>query len=191
MTGEAADDVTGLLRAWRQGDEVAGERLLPKVYGDLKERAARYLAGERRDHSLEVTALVHETYLRLVDYCCLDWRDRSHFLALAAQQMRRILIDHARRRHAQKRGSAPLRVTFGDWQPLATSQDIEALDEALRALAEFDAVKARLVELRFFAGCTVEETAEILGCSAPTVTRQWRAARAWLLRELAGEPEPS
>ena len=184
-------DVTALLRAWSNGDPEAGERLLPIVYGDLRRQAARLLRGERRDHTLEPTALVHETYLRLVEQRAADWRCRAQFFGVAAQAMRRILVDHARRHGARKRGGSWDRITLDEGRaawPAERDVDVLALEDALGELAALDPDKVRLVELRFFAGLNLEETAEVLGVSPSTVGREWRLARAWLLRRLRGAP---
>ena len=177
--------VTNLLRAWRRGDPAAFDRLTPLVYDELRRRAAHYARGERRSHTLRPTALVHEAYLRLVQLDRVDWQDRNHFFALAARQMRRILIDAARARRYQKRGGDVLNVTLDE--ALAVSErgpDLIALDDALCLLAEKDERKARVVEMRFFAGLTNEEIASALGISTDTVTRDWRLAKLWLKREL-------
>jgi RNA polymerase sigma factor (TIGR02999 family) len=182
-------DVTALLRAWSQGDAEAGERLLPIVYGELRRQAARLLRRERRDHTLQPTALVHETYLRLVEQKAADWRNRTQFFAVAARAMRRILVDHARRHGARKRGGSWDRITLDEsrraW-PGEPSVDVLALEDALDELAVLDPDKVRLVELRFFAGLNLEETASVLGVSESTVSREWRLARAWLFRRLGG-----
>jgi len=182
-------DVTALLRAWSKGDVEAGERLLPIVYGELRRQAGRLLRRERRDHTLQPTALVHETYLRLVEQRAADWRNRTQFFAVAARAMRRILVDHARRHGARKRGGSWDRISLDEsrraW-PGERSVDVLALEEALDELATLDAPKVRLVELRFFAGLNLEETAAVLGVSESTVTREWRLARAWLFRRLRG-----
>jgi RNA polymerase sigma factor (TIGR02999 family) len=182
-------DVTALLRAWSKGDADAGERLLPIVYGELRRQAARLLRRERRDHTLQPTALVHETYLRLVEQRAADWRSRAQFFAVAAQAMRRILVDHARRHGARKRGGSWDRITLDETRrawPGEPDVDVLALEEALSELASIDADKVRLVELRFFAGLSLDETAAVLGVSESTVTREWRLARAWLFRRLRG-----
>jgi RNA polymerase sigma factor (TIGR02999 family) len=182
-------DVTALLRAWSQGDAEAGERLLPIVYGELRRQAARLLRRERRDHTLQPTALVHETYLRLVEQKAADWRNRTQFFAVAARAMRRILVDHARRHGARKRGGSWDRITLDEsrraW-PGEPDVDVLALEDALGELATIDPAKVRLVELRFFAGLNLEETASVLGVSESTVSREWRLARAWLFRRLGG-----
>jgi RNA polymerase sigma factor (TIGR02999 family) len=182
--------VTGLLHAWRAGDEAALERLTPLVYQELRRIARRCLRGERAGHSLEATALVHEAYFRLVDANRVDWQDRAHFYAISARLMRRVLVEHARARLRQKRGGGAIQVSLGG--AARTDEkglDLVALDEALQALARFDERKSRVVELRFFAGLSVEETAAILAVSAETVMRDWKLSRAWLRRELSGEKE--
>jgi RNA polymerase sigma factor (TIGR02999 family) len=182
---DPAAAVTILLRAWRRGDQAAFERLTPLVYDELRRRARHYLRGERPNHPLQPTALVHEVYLRLVNLDQVDWQDRTHFFALAARQMRRILVDSARARRFQKRGGGAVSVTFDD--ALAVSErgpDLVALDEALDLLAEKDERKARVVELRFFGGLTNEEIAAALGISTDTVTRDWQMAKLWLRRAL-------
>jgi RNA polymerase sigma factor (TIGR02999 family) len=182
-------DVTALLRAWSRGDADAGERLLPIVYGELRRQAARLLRRERRDHTLQPTALVHETYLRLIEQHAADWKNRTQFFAVAATAMRRILVDHARRHGARKRGGSWDRISFDETRrawPGPPDVDILALEEALDELAVLDPPKVRLVELRFFAGLDLEETAAVLGVSQSTVTRDWRLARAWLFRRLGG-----
>jgi len=186
-------DVTALLRAWGRGDADAGERLLPIVYVELRRQAARLLRRERRDHTLQPTALVHETYLRLIEQRAADWKNRAQFFAVAATAMRRILVDHARRHGARKRGGSWDRISFdetrGAW-PGPPDVEILALEEALEELAVLDPAKVRLVELRFFAGLSLEETAAVLGVSESTVTRDWRLARAWLFRRLGGPARP-
>ena len=181
--------VTGLLLQWGQGDEAALERLIPLVYRELHQIARRCMAGERGDHSLQATALVNEAYFRLVDAKEVAWHDRAHFLAVSAQVMRRILVDHARSRHAQKRGGEAARVTFDEALVVVhePGQDFVALDDALEALATFDERKSRVIELRFFGGLSVEETASVLNVSPDTVMRDWRLAKAWLQREMRGE----
>ena len=184
--------MTELLRAWRQGDRAAEADLLPLVYAELRARAARALGRERLDHTLQPTALVHEAYLRLVGQEQADWQDRTHFFAIAAKLMRQILTDHARRHGSAKRGGgrrpAPLAAAGEVAAPEAP--DFEALDEALARLGRFDSEAVRIVELRYFGGLTVEETAQALGCSPSTVVRQWRAARAWLWGELGAAAGP-
>jgi RNA polymerase sigma factor (TIGR02999 family) len=182
-------DVTALLLAWRAGDAQAGERLLPMVYEELHRQAARAMRREDDAHTLQPTALVHEAYLRLVDQRRVEWKNRAHFFGVAAQAMRRVLVDHARGRLAEKRGGALQRVTLGDAGSEASTDaglEVLALHEALERLAQLDADQARLVELRYFGGLGIDETAEALGVSAATVKREWAVARAWLRRELEG-----
>ena len=173
---------------WAQGDEAALERLVPLVHRELHRIARRCMAGERAGHSLQATALVNEAYVRLVDARDIPWHDRSHFLAVAARVMRRILVDHARGRHAHKRGGLAGRVTFDEGLAVSNepTQDFIALDDALQALARFDERKARVIELRFFGGLSVEETAAFLAVSPDTVLRDWTLAKAWLRREMRG-----
>jgi RNA polymerase sigma factor (TIGR02999 family) len=177
---------TELLRAWSQGDESARERLIPLLYGELHRLARRAMRQERPDHTLQATALVNEAYLRLIDVNRVEWRNRTHFLALAAQMMRRILIEFARSRNRQKRSGGAARVIIDDIGELAEPQEpnIIALSDALSALATFDARMSQVVELRFFGGLSVEETADVLNVSPETVLRDWKTAKAWLLREL-------
>ena len=183
----APGDVSQLLRAWRNGDQGALERLTPIVYAELHRLARRYMRGERAGHSLQTTALVNEAYMRLVDYKRMQWQNRAHFFAVSAQLMRRILVDHARR-HNLKRGGGLKRVSLENIALVDNErgEDLVALDDAMKRLAEFDSRKAQVVEMRFFGGLSVEETAEVLKISAVTVMRDWSTARAWLYRELAG-----
>ena len=180
-------DVTALLIEWRAGDHGAVEKLLPLVHGELKRIAKRHMAGERPDHVLQATALVNEVYLRLIDIRRVQWQDRAHFFAMAARLMRRVLVDFARARDNQKRGGALQRVTFDHNLPVAsgTPDDLIAIDDALRALAGQYERKAQVVELRYFGGLSVEETAEVLKISQETVMRDWKFAKNWLLRELS------
>jgi RNA polymerase sigma-70 factor, ECF subfamily len=183
-------DVTQLLLAWGAGDQAAGERLLPAVYAELHRQAARAMRRESNEHTLQATALVHEAYLRLVDQRRVVWRNRTHFFAVAAQLMRRILVDHARERKAAKRGGGVQQIALTDVEPAAAPAaqegvDVLALHEALERLAALDPDQARLVELRYFGGLTIEETAEALDVSAATLKREWAIARAWLRRELS------
>jgi RNA polymerase sigma factor (TIGR02999 family) len=185
------DDITALLQRWKAGDREALERLAPRVYAELRRIAARSLASERRDHTLQSTALVHEAFLKLVDQRSVDWQSRAHFFGLAAQLMRRILVDHARRVGRVKRGGDTPTVSLeaaGDVADAAwaTSADVFLLDAALRKLEAFDPTQGRIVELRFFGGLTIEETAGLLGVSAMTIKRDWAVAKAWLYRELSG-----
>ncbi len=184
-------DITALLQSWKRGDQEALERLAPLVYAELRGIAARAMARERRDHTLQSTALVHEAFLRLVDQRRMDWQSRGHFFALAAHLMRRILVDHARHVSRAKRGGAAPRVSLEDAGEVAGAApaggvDIQLLDAALRKLDALDPTQGRIVELRFFGGLTVEEAADVLDLSPRTVKRDWAVARAWLFRELAG-----
>ena len=181
-------DVTGLLQAWSTGNEDALGKLVPLVYRQLHRAARRYMAGERSGHTLQATALINEVYLRLIDVRPTDWQSRAHFFALCAQLMRRILTDFARTRHYQKRGGAAPHIPF-DEALLVSSQsdtDLVALDLALKRLALVDQRKSQVVELRFFGGLGVKETAEVLKVSNETVMRDWKMAKVWLLRELRG-----
>ena len=179
-------EVTALLRDWSGGDRQALERLMPLVYGELRRLAASYLRAERPDHTLQPTALVHEAYLRLVDQRSVSWANRAHFFGIAAQLMRRILVDHARKRQAAKRARRlpRHRRSRRSRRPDDRAPELLALDGALSDLEKLDPRQARIVELRFFAGLTVEETAEVTGVSPATVKREWRTARAWLRREM-------
>ena len=180
-------DVSSLLRAWSDGDQLALARLTPIVHDELTRLAHHYMRRERAGHSLQTTALVNEAYLRLVDYKRMHWQNRAHFVAAAAQAMRRILVDHARR-HNLKRGARAEHVSLDADAVMCPdrSADFVALDEALTGLAERAPRKAKVVELRFFGGLSVEETAEVLRVSPITVMREWKSAKAWLYRELAG-----
>jgi RNA polymerase sigma factor (TIGR02999 family) len=180
-------NVTELLIQWSHGDKTAEDRLLPLVYNELRRRAASYLRQERPGHTLQATALVHETYLALVNQRRVQWQNRAHFLGLAAQLMRRILVEHARRHHVAKRGGDKLQVTLDDALGLSTERNFNlvALDESLTALHALDPQQSRIVELRFFGGLTVDETAAALGLSPRTVDSEWRMAKAWLKGELA------
>lgn len=175
-------EITHLLLAWRDGDEQALLEIVPLVYDELRRRAAARLRREPSDSTLEPTALVHEVYLRLIDQTQVDWRSRAHFFALAALMMRRVVIDHARRRRYAKRGGGVLTITLDEApeRPAPAAADLLTLDQALTELGGVDPELARLVELRFFGGLTQREIGEVLGCSVPTVTRRWRLARAWL-----------
>jgi RNA polymerase sigma factor (TIGR02999 family) len=181
----ATPDITIWLAEWRHGDDAALERLVPLVYDELRRIAARQLRGERSNHTLQPTELVHEAFLRLVRQT-VSWQNRAHFFGVAAEIMRRLLVDHARKKRADKRGAGMETIALDErieW-PAARDLDIVALDESLTALAELDPQQAKVVELRFFAGLSIEETAEVLGVSDSTVKREWRVARAWLLREM-------
>jgi len=183
----AAYSVSVLLRAWSEGDQAALEKLAPIVYDELHSLARRYMRRERPGHSLQTTALVNEAYMRLVDYKRMQWQDRAHFFAVSAQVMRRILVEHARR-HNLKRGGGVQHISLDEAVMLGGSEDCDlvALDDAMNSLARIDPRKVRVVEMRFFGGLSVQETAEVLKISAITVKRDWRAAKAWLYRELAG-----
>ncbi len=182
-------EITQLLQAWRQGDERALEKLTPQVYRELHLAAKRCMARERDGHTLQTTALINELYLRLSDLKLIDWQNRTHFFALCARQMRRILTDQARARQSHKRGGGVEPVLFDEALMVApeTSTDLVAVDDALNRLAKVDERKSQVVEMRFFGGLSVEETAEVLKVSPETVMRDWRLAKAWLLRELSGE----
>jgi RNA polymerase sigma factor (TIGR02999 family) len=186
MSPNSDSGPTELLRAWSQGDGSALDRLVPQVYEELHRLAERYMRQERPDHTLQATSLVNEAYLRLIDVNRVEWRDRTHFLAVAAQMMRRILVEFARNRQRQKRGGGALHVSLDDVPELPDfkERDFVALNDALSALATRDARMGQVVELRFFGGLTVEETADVLNVSAETVLRDWKTAKAWLLREL-------
>ena len=180
-------DVTELLLSWRQGDAAALDRLIPLVYDELRRVARRRLRGEPPEHGLQSTALVHEVYLRLVDVDRMTLKNRTHFFAVAATLMRQILVDHARRQHAAKRGGRVTTVSLDGALPVTmpSSVDVLALDQALAALSSIDARQCRVVELRFFAGLNIDETAEALGVSPATVEREWALAKAWLYRQLS------
>jgi RNA polymerase sigma factor (TIGR02999 family) len=191
VSAASRGEVTRLLESWRRGDDQALDRLIPLVYPELRRLAARYLRGERRDHTLEATALVHEAYLRLAGGTTPEWRDRVHFYAVSSRLMRRILVDHARARLAGKRGGGLHRAALDLPELVAHDRAAElvALDDALAALAAFDRRKARVLELRFFGGLSVEEAAAVLGLSTSTVVFETRLARAWLRREMGRPPE--
>ena len=187
MRKSSSDDITGLLMAWGGGDKAALDRLMPLVYEELRRLARRQMRRERQGDTLQTTALVNEAYLRLVDYERVQARDRNHFLAIAAQAMRRILIERARNRRSDKRGSNPQRVSLDEVAEVAEARaaDLLALDEALKALSAIDPRKAQLVELKYFGGLTIEEAANVLGVSTPTVERDWHTARIWLYKEIS------
>jgi RNA polymerase sigma-70 factor (ECF subfamily) len=181
-------DITELLIAWSDGRSEALDALMPKVYADLRRVAAGYMRREAAGHPLQPTALVHEAYVRLVDQKHVQWRNRAHFFGVAANLMRRILVDHARRRRADKRGGDWERVTLvGDEAAIDSHKEIDvlALHEALERLAAFDPQQERIVELRYFGGLTIEEAAEVLGISAATVVREWTIAKAWLRADMS------
>ena len=185
---------TELLRAWSQGDGSALDRLMPLVYDELHSLAQRYMRQERPDHTLQATSLVNEAYLRLIDVNRVEFQNRAHFLALAAQMMRRILVEFARHRHRQKRGGRAVHLSLDDVLelPELPERDLVALSDALTGLETFDARMSQVVELRFFGGLTVTETAQVLNVSPETVMRDWKTAKAWLLREIRrGQPTGS
>jgi RNA polymerase sigma factor (TIGR02999 family) len=185
-TEPSRSEVTQLLQQWSDGRQEALDRLLPEIYAELRRLASSYLRRERRDHTLQPTALVHEAFLKLVDQRAVRWQNRAHFFGIAAQAMRRILVDHARAHVADKRGAGGQRVLLDDAQLVGAMPDIDvlALDEVLTRLATFDPQQSRVVELRFFGGLTMEETAEVLHISPATVGREWTMAKAWLFAEL-------
>ena len=180
-------EVTEILDKWRDGDPDAAERLFPLVYDELKQRARYFLSGERLDHTLQPTALVHEAYIRMAGDAQMPAEDRGHFYAIASKVMRRILVDHARRHNAEKRGGAMERVTFEESTVIAGSSaaEIVDLDDALHRLEELDERKCRVVEMRFFGGLSEQEVAESLGVTSKTVQRDWQFAKLWLFRELS------
>ncbi len=180
-------DISKLLQAWSEGDQNALEKLTPVVYDELHRLARRYMRRERPGHSLQTTALVNEAYMRLLDYKRIEWQDRTHFFAISAQLMRRILVEHARR-HNLKRGGGVPHVSLEEAAVVGGGRaaDLVALDDAMNALARLDPRKVQVVEMRFFGGLSVEETAEVLKVSPITVMRDWSTAKAWLYRELTG-----
>jgi RNA polymerase sigma-70 factor, ECF subfamily len=189
LTTLTGDNLTGLLLEWREGDKAALDRLTPLVYDELRRIAHRYVQRERDGHTFQTTALVNEAYLRLAGQQKVDWQNRAHFFAVTAQVMRHILIDHARRRHYAKHGGELLQIPIEDAAVMSEQRAAEliALDEALDELAKLDRRKSRVVELRYFGGLTLEETAEVLEVSVMTVRRDWRAAKAWLFRRMKDE----
>ncbi len=186
MSSLDTPEITQLLVAWNKGDQSALERLTPLVHGELHRLAKRYMAGERQGHILQTTALVNEAFTRLIDWRNVEWQNRAHFFGLAAQIMRRILVDYARARNREKRGGGEIQVSLSDAAnvPSGRSPDLVAVDDALQTLEKLDARQARVVELRFFAGLSMDETAEALRVSLSTVKRDWSLASAWLFREL-------
>ncbi len=183
---DTSPDITGLLVAWTDGDREALDRLAPLVYQELRRLAESYLRRERPGHTLQPTALAHEAYIKLVDQRNVNWRNRAHFFGIAAQTMRRILVDHARARLAEKRGGDGVKLSLDEAFDVSDQRadQLVALDEALKTLAELDPQKSRVVELKYFGGMTLEETAEVLGVSRATIIREWRMAKAWLYGEL-------
>ena len=182
MSKPASQDVTNLLLAWRRGKQEALDALMPIVYEELRHQAHRYMQGERKSHSLQTTALINETYLRLLDCSRVSWKNRTHFFAMTAKMMRRILVDYARAHRNRKRGGGLRRIALDQNQipSLGRDPDLVALDEALTELAAVDDRRSRIVEMRFFGGLSIEETAEVLGVCADTVVRDWRLAKTWL-----------
>jgi RNA polymerase sigma factor (TIGR02999 family) len=191
MGNQPRSDVTELLQQWSSGRREALDQLLPQVYAELRRLAASYFRRERPHHTLQPTALVHEAFVKLVDQRAVRWQNRAHFFGIAAQLMRRILVDHARARDAAKRGAGEAPLSLEECQLTAPGVDVEilALDEALTRLASMDPQQSRVVELRFFAGLTMDETAEVLHVSPATVGREWTLARAWLYAEIGRRPE--
>lgn len=183
-----AENITDLLVSYGRGDKESLDKLMPVVYDELRRQAARYLRREQPGHTLQTTALIHEAYVRLVDQRNVQWQNRAHFFGIAAQMMRRILVDHARTKKRAKRGGSDIKVSLDDATVAVKGQnlDVVAIDEALSRLAKIDEQQSRVVELRFFSGLTVEETAEVMGISPATVKRDWSMAKAWLHRELSG-----
>ncbi len=188
----ASPDVTQLLLNWSKGDQAALEELMPLVYNELRRLASAYLRRERPNHTLQSTALVHEAFMRLVNQQEVQWQSRAHFFAIAAQMIRRILVDHARSQRAEKRGSGAVKLELDAALaiPLKTDVDLVLLNDALDRLAEMDPRQSRLVELRFFAGLSIEETAQVMQLSPATIKREWNAARAWLFREISRTSDP-
>ena len=192
MTGQPSSSITGLLKAWGGGDQTAFEKLVPLVDAELRRLARRYMGGERVGHTLQPTALINEVYLRLIDWGSISWQDRAHFFGLSARLMRRVLVDHARRQRRGKRGGDAVTIAFDEAAvvPKERTADLVAIDDALNALATHDVRKSQIVELRFFGGLSVEETAEVLKISPRTVKREWSLARAWLYCQLTQEDVP-
>ena len=185
-------EVTQLLQGWSVGNREALDKLLPLVYDELRRLAHSYLTHERPDHTLQTTALVHEAYLKLIDQRSVNWQNRAHFFAISAQAMRRILLDNARRHTAAKRGSGGQKVSLDEVATLSrdtANESLISLDEALQKLATIDADQSRIVELRYFGGLTIEETAEVLQTSPSSVQREWTIARAWLYNAIAGRAD--
>lgn len=184
---ETPNEITEQLIAWSNGDEAALDALIPAVYQELRRMADYYLRGENTGHSLQPTALVHEAYMRLIDQTKVEWQNRAHFFGVAAQMMRRILVDHAKSKHRVKRGGTTPKVSLDETVSLSSERAAElvALDDALKVLNEMDERKSRIVELRYFGGLTVDETAQVLGVSDKTVMRDWSLAKAWLYAQLS------
>lgn len=189
MTAPPLNEVTRWLLAWSDGDQAALDQLMPLVYDELRHLAHSYLKRERPGHTLQTTALVNEAYLRLIDQHRVEWQNRAHFFGIASQLMRRILVDHARSRHVAKRGGGARQVSLDEAMVVSAERaaEVVALDEALTALAAIDRRKSQIVEMRFFGGLSIEETAEVLAVSPGTVMRDWTLAKAWLHREISQE----
>ncbi|HJZ80448.1 MAG TPA: sigma-70 family RNA polymerase sigma factor [Pyrinomonadaceae bacterium] len=190
MTEPSSPDITRILIDWSNGDGAALDRLIPLVYAELRRQAARHLRRERTGHTLQTTALIHEAYLRLVDQRNVRWQNRAHFFAVSAQLMRRILVDHARRRRRAKRGGSATPLPLNEALLIAVEKsdvDLLALNDALQRLAAVDARQSKIVELRFFSGLSIEDTAMVLGVSPATIKNEWNVAKAWLRREIGGE----
>jgi RNA polymerase sigma factor (TIGR02999 family) len=188
MHPEAAPDVTQLLVNWSRGDQAALDRLMPLVYGELRRLAAAYLRRERSNHTLQSTALVHEAFLRMVNQQDVQWKNRAHFYGIAAQMIRRILVDYARAQHAEKRGAGAVKLELDEAMAVAQTNsevDLLSLSDSLDRLAQLDERQSRVVELRFFAGLSIEETAEVLHLSPASIKREWQTARAWLFRDMS------
>jgi RNA polymerase sigma factor (TIGR02999 family) len=194
MASGPAADVTQLLVNWSKGDQASLDQLLPLVYGELRRLASSYLRRERSNHTLQSTALVHEAFMRLVNQQDVQWKNRAHFYAIAAQMIRRILVDYARSQHAEKRGSGAVKLALDEAmavaQTPATDIDLLGLNDALDQLAALDERQSRIVELRFFAGLSIEETAEVMHLSPATIKREWQTARAWLFRDMTRNAPP-
>lgn len=188
----SSQSITQLLVEWRDGDQTALDRLIPLVHQELRRLAHHYLKQERHEHTLQTTALVNEAYLKLVDHKGMHWQNRAHFFAVAAQAMRRILVDHARTRDALKRGGGLVMTNLDEAAALVDTQaaDLLALNDALNRLAQLDARKSRIVELRYFGGMTFEETAEVIGLSPTTINREWKSAKTWLLKTMSQQDKP-
>jgi RNA polymerase sigma factor (TIGR02999 family) len=189
ISSPTRQEVTQILISWSNGDRAAADRLMPFIYDELRQIARGYLQGERADHTLQATGLVHEAYIRLVDQTATTWQNRAHFFGVAAGVMRRVLVDHARRHRAEKRGGRWDKLQFDEALAPAVERgvDLVALDDALKDLATRDPRQSQIVELRFFGGLTTEEAAEVIDVSARTIKREWRRAKAWLRREIVGE----
>lgn len=187
MSSQRTNEISRILKSWSDGDRQSRDELIASVYEELHKIASRYLRRERSDHTLQPTALVHEAYLKIVDISHITWQDRAHFFAVASNVMRQILVDHARAREAGKRGGEFRRIALEDaisFSSDRTDVDLLALDEALEQLSTFDEQQSRIVELRFFGGLTIDETAEVLDISPATVKREWTLARSWLYRKI-------